>query len=282
MRVTSLNKTSPLEWCWTTTFIAIPLPDFIKTTALVTASFTLLLTLCSVLANSLYIIIYTKCPRLQSVSNLLLLNVSVNGVLLACISQPLFVIRCFMEVYATRNCILWEIQHLSFLYLACVYFLTIFLISCDRFVATFAPLRYAIIFTKFKVSLCVVVLWCFSLVLASSIVFGYFIFYAVVCPLFTITTILVLCIYLRILQQARIQRGIIQNQFPSGRFVGDANLTSSSNNNNNNNNNSSINSNNNNSNKNSNNNNSKNSNRKTTCRLNNNVYYSIKCAGICK
>ncbi|XP_028398301.1 trace amine-associated receptor 4-like [Dendronephthya gigantea] len=223
------NTTSPLAWCWTTTYIVVPLPNLIKTTAIFTAFLTALLTLLSMLGNSLYILVYIKYRRFQTVSNLLLLNVSVIGFLLSCTSQPMFVIRCFFEVYATYNCILWEFQHLSFLYLTCVYFLTIFLISFDRFLATFVPLRYAAIFNQSRITLCVILAWCISFIITSSVVFGYFIFYAVICPLFILTKILVVAIYMRILRQARFQRRKIQNQFPRTKVTEEKNANNNNN-----------------------------------------------------
>ena len=80
-----------------------------------------------------------------------------------------------------------------FVFNLCLFnFLTIFLISFDRFLATFVPLRYAAIFNQSRITLCVILAWCFSLIIASSVVFGYFIFYGGTCPLFIMTTILVL------------------------------------------------------------------------------------------
>lgn len=61
----------------------------------------------------------------------------------------------------------------------------------------------------------------FFLLAASSIVFGYYVFHAVVCSFFIVATVLVLSSYLRLLRQAVVQRGKIKDQFTNGTVGGD-------------------------------------------------------------
>ena len=213
MSVNSSDAALSLIWCSTTTFIIGSLPNIIKNTAMITASLTAFLMLCSPLGNTLYIVVYSKYRRLKTVSNLLLFNVSVVGLLLACISQPLYVVRSFMEIHGIRYCILWESQHLTLLYFSLVYWLIILLISVDRFLATFFPLRYATIVTKTRVTFCVVLCWLFSIIITSTIFLGPYIYYAIICPVYILILTLVFAIYLHILRKARSQRRKIENQF---------------------------------------------------------------------
>ena len=208
----SANASEVWGNCLTATHLhGSPTPE-IKRVSVTTSCLTAFFTVLSLLGNTFYILAYKKNRGLQTSSNMLLLSVSVSGVFMALISQPLFILRNFMELYGTYNCILWDIQHLSFLYFSAVYLLSIFLISLDRLLATFFPLRYSTLCSKFRMGVSVIFMWCVGLLVVSFSVFGMYLYYSLVCPLIIATTIFVVAIYLHVLKQARIQRRRIQDQ----------------------------------------------------------------------
>ncbi len=173
----------------------------------------------TVITNALFISTYLSNRILQNTSNMLLVVLAVSDILVGALAQPMAIIRAIMEITGTHNCTLFNISRLVIIFCSGLSFLTINVITHDRYIAIYHPLRYPILFSKRNVK--IVVIGCGILLiglLACRVILSVQTFYMIICSLTFYTTLSALVVYSKILFAARRQKIKIQNMVRASQF----------------------------------------------------------------
>ena len=156
--------------------------------------------------NIIYLKAYHSNQRLQNPSNLLLANLSLSSLFYIAIALPLNTVRHVMEIMGTHECILWNIQQCSYLYLSGLSYMALLLISGERFVALFLPFRHVELCTIPRTKRTIFIVWCLVAAVMGILHVGAFIFYTGVCLVIAITLFFIAVIHWKIFLEATKQR----------------------------------------------------------------------------
>lgn len=166
----------------------------------------------SVVTNSLFILTYHNSRELRNTANMLLVFLAISDILVGCLVLPLHIVRAVMENNGDHSCVLWNISRLVMIFCSGLSFLTIIVITHDRYFAIFYPLHYQVLFSKSRIK---VVLTANGVPLVGLLLARIFLelrsFFLIICALTFYTTISALVVYIKILFVARKQKIQIEN-----------------------------------------------------------------------
>ena len=157
--------------------------------------------LITLLANTVFLIIYFKTPSLRTPHYFLLMLLAITDISVGLVTQPLLIAQKIMEIYSIYNCTLWLPIQLSVFYFTGVSFLTVTLASIDRYLAVCHPIKHRNEVTKSRIAIVASVAW--TVWLPFVILEQIFEKYHIVFEMFMLGMIIVLftanvCIYVRI------------------------------------------------------------------------------------
>jgi hypothetical protein len=173
----------------------------------------------TVITNALFISTYHSNRILQNTSNMLLVVLAVSDILVGVLAEPMAIIRAIMEISGTHNCTLFNISRLVIIFCSGLSFLTIIVITHDRYIAIYYPLRYPLLFSKRNVK--IVLIGCGILLiglLVCRVMLPLETFYLIICGLTFYTILSALVVYSKILIAARRQKLQIENRVGSSQF----------------------------------------------------------------
>lgn len=171
----------------------------------------------AVLANLLYIRTYMITVRLQTVSNMLLVNLAMTDFLVGSVVQPLYIARKALELLEMPVCSLWDTHKVLFLYLSSASVLTLLLISCDRYIATSKPLRYKAVCPRKRMKIGMGLVWLLAGIHLSFLSIGILLFYVPTCAILILSVGSLVFMHCRMLHQAKSQRTkIARDNTPTG------------------------------------------------------------------
>ena len=198
-------------WCRIATYlVSLPTARIVAANTIVII-FNFFLAIFTVMINALLISTYLSNRILQNTSNMLLIVLSVSDILVGALAQPIAIIRAIMEIHGTHNCLLFDISRFIYIFCSGLSFLTIIVITQDRYIAIYYPLRYPVIFSKRNVK--IVLFGCGMILIAllvCRVLLRLEIFFLIICSLTFYTTLSALVVYGRILLAARRQKLQIQ------------------------------------------------------------------------
>ena len=196
----------------------------VPTVRIVTANtiiiiFDVFLAIFTVITNALFISTYLNNRILQNTSNMLLVVLAISDILVGLLAEPMAIIRAIMEILGTQNCILFNISRLVIIFCSGLSFLTIIVITHDRYIAIYYPLRYPVLFSKRNVK--IIEVGCGMVLvglLVCRVVLPLEIFFMIICSLTFYTTLSALVVYIKILLAARRQKIRIRSMVRSSQY----------------------------------------------------------------
>ena len=171
--------------------------------------------LITLLANTVFLIIYFKTPSLRTPHYFLLMLLAITDISVGLVTQPLFIAVKIMEIYSTYKRTISLAVEASTFYFTEISFFTVTLVSIDRYLAVCHPFKHRNEVTKSRIAIVAGVVWAVCLaVLILRVVFQE---HKKVFEMFMLGMILVLfganvCIYAKIYRSFTRRR--LQNNSP--------------------------------------------------------------------
>lgn len=125
-------------------------------------------------ANLLVILAYFKTLSRHEFNTTLLTYLAVVDLLTSVIVQPLMISRHVLELLGVRSCVYWLVIRRLFEFTVPVSFLTVGLITYERYQALFSPVKYRSPRLKRRIKRAMVAAWLFTLVTSCLRVFDFF------------------------------------------------------------------------------------------------------------
>ena len=113
----------------------------------------------SALGNGVIIYVYLKQKSLQCTNTLLLICLAFLDFVSAVILEPLYVVRLLSEIFGFTSCVYILIVRRLFEYLRPVSFMTLALITIERYLALFKAITHRRIVTKVRILRVVFMIW---------------------------------------------------------------------------------------------------------------------------
>lgn len=132
------------------------------------------LSLVGSVANVLVILAYFKTLQRHEFNTTLLTYLAVVDLLTSAIVQPLMISRHVLELIDKYSCTYWLIIRRLFEFTVPVSFLTVGLITYERYKALFSPVKYRSPKLRRRIKRAIVVVWAFALVTSCLRVFDFF------------------------------------------------------------------------------------------------------------
>ena len=157
--------------------------------------------LITLLANTVFLIIYFKTPSLRTPHYFLLMLLAITDISVGLVTQPLFIALKIREIYSIYNLILWVAVRGSAVYFSGISFFTVTLVSIDRYLAVCYPIKHRNEVIKSRIATMASAAWAVWL---TFVILGVvFHEYITVFEMFMLGMILVLfaanvCIYVKI------------------------------------------------------------------------------------
>ncbi|XP_046839957.1 adenosine receptor A2a-like [Xenia sp. Carnegie-2017] len=212
-----------VAWCGLASYLTSTPTTNIITANTVVIIVDMFLAVFTVVVNGLFISTYFNNRNLQNTSNMLLVTLAVSDILVGGLALPLAITRATMEILETFNCTLFNLSRLVYIFCSGLSFLTIILITYDRYIAIYYPLRYHLLMSKRNTKICLIA--CGILVIGLLLCRVYLSlerFFLIICSLTFFTTLSALLVYTKILLAARRHNLQIQNMtgsFKSSRQI---------------------------------------------------------------
>ena len=160
----------------------------------------------TIVNNYFFIRAYTKFPQLHCISYRLLLHLAINDFLVGALAVPLYVVRGIMELYGKHNCVFFNIERFSILFLLSLSFFLLLLVSCERFIAVIYPIKYSVLCTQQRVSVWFIVTLTSCLLFILLFIWSMPLYYTFVGVVVCITIAQIITIYCKIYRVALNQR----------------------------------------------------------------------------
>ena len=221
-RMTLLNTNSSsveIAWCGIASYLkSLPTARIVTANTIIIV-FDTFLAIFTVFTNALFISTYHNNRILQNTSNMLLVVLAVSDILVGLLAEPMSIIRAIMEINGSHSCVLFDISRLVIIFSSGLSFLTIIVITHDRYIAIYYPLRYPILFSKRNVK--IVLVGCGIVLIGLLVcraVLPLEIFFLIICSLTFYTTLSAVVVYSKILFAARRQKLQIQTMVRSSQY----------------------------------------------------------------
>ncbi|XP_028391028.1 growth hormone secretagogue receptor type 1-like [Dendronephthya gigantea] len=108
--------------------------------------------------------LFLKCkacllPWISTALNVILMLLAVTDISVGLVSQPLLIARKFMEIYNVHDCVLWTAMRSTVYYFSGISFLTITLVSVERWFAVCKPIKHRRDVTSTRMGVVASVVW---------------------------------------------------------------------------------------------------------------------------
>ena len=110
-------------------------------------------------ANTLFLVVYFRTRSLRNPHYFFLMLLAITDISVGLISQPLFIARKFMEIYTVHDCVLWTAMRASVYYFSGLSFLTITLVSVERWYAVCRPIKHRSDVTQKRMATVAIIVW---------------------------------------------------------------------------------------------------------------------------
>ena len=98
--------------------------------------------LIAIFANAVFLVTYFKTPSLRNPHNFFLMLLAITDVSVGLVTQPLFIAQKILEIYDIHCCELMAAFQATMYYLSGISFLTVALVSMERYLAVCQPIRH--------------------------------------------------------------------------------------------------------------------------------------------
>ena len=115
--------------------------------------------LVTLVANTLFLVVYFRTRALRNPHYFFLMLLAITDISVGLISQPLFIARKFMEIYTVHDCVLWTAMRASVYYFSGISFLTITLVSIERWFAVCRPIKHRRDVTPKRMAVVAFIVW---------------------------------------------------------------------------------------------------------------------------
>lgn len=113
----------------------------------------------TIVANTVFLVTYAKTPSLKTSHYFFLMLLAITDISVGLVSQPLFTARKIMEMYRIHNCVLWMAMRATVYYFSGISFLTLTLVSVERYLAVCRPLKHRCDVTPNRMAFVAFVVW---------------------------------------------------------------------------------------------------------------------------
>lgn len=158
---------------------------------LVLIVYSIFASLIGAVANLLVILAYFKRLRRHEFNTTLLAFLAAVDLLITAVVQPLMISRHTLELFEEHSCLFWLIIRRLFEFSVPVSFLTVGLITYERYQALFCPIKYRSEKLRRRIKRAMVAIWIFAFVTTCLRMFEFFELIYFVLSLFIITALVV-------------------------------------------------------------------------------------------
>lgn len=109
--------------------------------------------------NSLLILAYAKNSRLRTVPSMMMVALACSDLLISALVDPFFAAKLMLEILGTSCCPLWAASRLITYFCCGVSFLTIPIMTIERFITLGYPYRHQNILTRPRLRIILIVTW---------------------------------------------------------------------------------------------------------------------------
>lgn len=124
--------------------------------------------LVTVVANTVFLATYFKTPSLRTSPIFFFMLLAITDVSVGLVTQPLFIARKIMEIHREHNCVLSTVLRSTEYYFCAISFLTVTLVSIERYLAVCHPIEHRKKVTRSRKAIAAFTLWAISLVINIS------------------------------------------------------------------------------------------------------------------
>lgn len=158
------------------------------------------------IANILVIMSYLKTLRRHEFNTTLLAYLATADFLITALVQPLMISRLTLELFDQHYCLYWLLIRRLFEFSVPVSFLSVGLITYERYQALFCPVKYRTSSLRRRIKIAMVIIWLFALVTTCLRFFDFFIVVYYFMALFIIVALVVAntVIYIKIGKMAAV------------------------------------------------------------------------------
>ncbi|CAB3984502.1 beta-2 adrenergic receptor-like [Paramuricea clavata] len=126
-------------------------------------------------ANLLVIIAYFKTFRRHEFNTTLLAYLATADLLITVLVQPLMISRLTLELFDQHYCLYWLVIRRLFEFSVPVSFLSVGLITYERYQALFCPVKYRTSSLRRRIKITMIIIWLFALVTTCLRFFHFFV-----------------------------------------------------------------------------------------------------------
>ena len=126
-------------------------------------------------ANLLVIVAYFGTLRRHEFNTSLLAYLAVADLLITALVQPLMISRLTLELLDQHYCLYWLVIRRLFEFSVPVSFLSVGLITYERYQALFSPVKYRTSSLRRRIKIAMIVIWIFALVTTCLRIFDFFV-----------------------------------------------------------------------------------------------------------
>ncbi len=121
-----------------------------------------ILALCGSFSNLFVIFTYLRArdPSMKRLSNMLIVVLAYNDLVVTALLQPLFVLRKgYFEIHGIENCVLFGIFRLGMNFSCGISAMTVITVTTERYIAIARPYLYPVLITRGRLKAIISVLW---------------------------------------------------------------------------------------------------------------------------
>ncbi|XP_028393210.1 beta-2 adrenergic receptor-like [Dendronephthya gigantea] len=130
-----------------------------RVTNMILVPILIILAVFGVALNSLLILAYAKNSRLRTVPSMMMVALACSDLLISLLVDPVYAAKLVLEILGTSCCPLWIACRLITYFCCGVSFLTIPIMSIERFITLAYPYRHQTILTRPRLRLVVIMTW---------------------------------------------------------------------------------------------------------------------------
>ena len=145
--------------CFKLPYYCGPMEQWKVATNALLIAINLVSTLITIVANTVFLVTYFKTPSLRTPHNFFLMLLAITDVSVGVATQPLFITRKIMEIYSIHNCALWVAMRSTVYYFSGLSFLTLTLVSIERYFAVCRPIKHRNEITTNRMAIIAFTVW---------------------------------------------------------------------------------------------------------------------------
>ena len=113
----------------------------------------------TLIANTLFLVVYFTTRSLRNQHYFFLMLLAITDISVGLISQPLFIAKKFLEIYSVHDCVLWTAMRATVYYFSGISFLTLTLVSIERWYAVCRPIKHRSDVTPKRMATVAFIVW---------------------------------------------------------------------------------------------------------------------------